>query len=145
MDRISGIVVFLLGTVIFWQSRTLSIGSLRAPGPGFFPTLLAFILCLLSICLIVPRRREEGRKGAASPRSVTRVVLVSVFLLAYFYFFEFLGFAIISFLLMASLFLVVAGKRWHTSILWAFVSTGLAYLLFDVLLKSNLPRGVFGI
>jgi hypothetical protein len=46
---------------------------------------------------------------------------------------------------MASLFLVVAGKKWHASIFWAFISTGLAYLLFDVLLKSPLPKGVFGV
>ena len=141
----SGIVVFVLGAIILWQGRNLSIGSLRAPGPGFFPTLLAFVLIGLSLCLIIPRRKGDDGKGPASRGSVTRVILVFLFLLAYFFFFEFLGFAILSFLLMASLFLVVAGMKWHVSILWAFISTGLAYLLFDVLLKSPLPKGVCGI
>jgi putative tricarboxylic transport membrane protein len=145
MDRISGVVVFTLATVILWQSRHLSIGSFRAPGPGFFPTLLAFVLIVLSLCLIIPRQKEEGRKETVSSRSLGRVTLVFLFLLTYFFFFNFLGFAVISFLLMASLFLVVAGKKWHASIFWAFISTGLAYLLFDVLLKSPLPKGVLGV
>jgi hypothetical protein len=70
--------------------------------------------------------------------------MLFVALLVYFVFLEYLGFVIMSFLLMAFCFIWVARQKWYTALFWAFVSIGLAYLLFDILLKSSLPRGVFG-
>jgi hypothetical protein len=63
---------------------------------------------------------------------------------AYFLLLEYLGFVVVSFLLMLFLFLWVGRQRWFVAFLSAAACIGLAYLLFDVLLKSNLPRGVFG-
>ena len=65
-------------------------------------------------------------------------------LVAYFLFLEYLGFVIVSFLLMFFLFLWVGRQRWYVAFLSAVICIGLAYVLFEILLKSNLPRGVFG-
>jgi hypothetical protein len=72
------------------------------------------------------------------------MLIVFAALVAYFLFLEYLGFVIISFLLMAFLFLWVARQKWYFALSSAVICIGLAYILFDVLLKSNLPRGVFG-
>jgi len=144
MDRVSGLVVFFLGVCILWQGRHLSVGSLRGPGPGFFPTLLATILMILSFFLILPRGKKEVEDQSFFSGSLKRVLMIFVALLVYFFLLEYLGFVIVSLLFMAFSFIVVASYRWHTALLWAFVSIGLAYVLFDVLLKSNLPKGVFG-
>jgi hypothetical protein len=141
-DRISGLIVFFLGIAILWQGRHLSIGTLRAPGAGFFPMLLAVMLMILSLVLVIPKNAEE--RSPFSARHLGRVSMLFVALLVYFAFLEYLGFVIMSFLLMAFCFIRVARQRWYAALFWAFVSIGLAYLLFDVLLKSNLPRGVFG-
>ena len=143
MDRISGLVVFCLGVCILWQGKHLSAGSLHGPGPGFFPTLLAAVLMILSLFLILPKGKEEEDHPFFSG-SVKRVLMVFVALLVYFSLLEFLGFVIVSFLFMAFSFIAVARYRWYSALLWAFVSIGLTYLLFEVLLKSNLPKGVFG-
>lgn len=141
-DRISGFIIFFLGIAILWQGRSLSVGSLRAPGPGFFPTLLAAILILLSAFLVISRPKSEGYSFSA--RHLGRVSMVFAALLVYFIFLEYLGFVIMSFLLMAFCFMWVDRQQWYTALFWAFVSIGLAYLLFDILLKSNLPRGILG-
>jgi putative tricarboxylic transport membrane protein len=143
-DRISGLIVFFLGIAILWQGRSLSIGTLRAPGSGFFPMLLAVTLMILSLLLVIPRARKEAGQSSFSAQHLGRVSMLFVALLVYFAFLEYLGFVIMSFLLMAFCFIRVARQKWYTALFWAFVSIGLAYLLFDILLKSSLPRGVFG-
>jgi len=143
MDRISGGVVFCLGVCILWQGRHLSVGSLHGPGPGFFPVLLAAVLMILSLFLILPKGKKEENSSFFSG-SVKRVLMMFVALLFYFALLEFLGFLIVSILFMAFSFIAIAYYRWYSALLWAFVSIGLTYLLFEVLLKSNLPKGVFG-
>ena len=144
MERKSGLVVFFLAVVILWQGRGLSFGGLHAPGPGFFPTLVAAVLVILSLFLIIPGGKGVKQESPLSASSFIRMLIVFVALVGYFFFLEYLGFVIISFLLMAFLFLWVARQKWYFAFSSAVICIGLAYILFDVLLKSNLPRGVFG-
>ncbi len=144
MERKSGLVVFFLAVVILWQGRGLSFGSLHAPGPGFFPMLIAAVLVILSLFLIIPAAKGVSEENPLSAHSTIRMLVVFAALVAYFFFLEYLGFVIISFLLMAFLFLWVARQKWYFALSSAVICIGLAYILFDVLLKSNLPRGVFG-
>ena len=144
MDRISGIVILLLGAAILWQGRHLTTGSLRSPGPGFFPSLLAAVMMLLALFLIVPRKKKESARESSAFPSIGRVSIVFIALLVYFFFLESLGFVIVSFFLMAFLFIVMACQKWHLALLQSFIFVGLAYVLFEVLLKSQLPRGVMG-
>jgi putative tricarboxylic transport membrane protein len=144
MDRISGIVVLLLGAAILWQGRHLTTGSLRSPGPGFFPFLLAAVMIILALFLIVPGKKKESARESSAFPSIGRVSIVFIALLVYFFFLESLGFVIVSFFLMAFLFIVMASQKWHLALLQSFIFVGLAYVLFEVLLKSQIPRGVMG-
>jgi putative tricarboxylic transport membrane protein len=144
VERKSGLVVFFLAVVILWQGRGLSFGGLHAPGPGFFPTLIAAVLIILSLFLIIPGAKGLREGNPLSASSFIRMLIVFAALVGYFFFLEYLGFVIISFLLMAFLFLWVARQKWYFALSSAVICIGLAYLLFDVLLKSNLPSGVFG-
>ena len=144
MDRISGLVVFLLAFAVFWQGRGLSIGSLHAPGPGFFPALIAAVLVILSLFLMIGGGKKEGEEDDVSGPAIIRMLVLFAALVAYFLFLEYLGFVIVSFLLMFFLFSWVGRQRWYVAFLSAVICIGLAYLLFEILLKSNLPRGVFG-
>jgi putative tricarboxylic transport membrane protein len=144
VNRISGLVVFLLAFTIFWQGRGLSIGSLHAPGAGFFPLLIAAVLLLLSLFLMIKGGKSQSEEDAVSAPAIIRMLLLFAALVAYFLLLEYLGFVIVSFLLMSFLFLWVGRQRWYVAGLSAVVCIGCAYLLFEILLKSNLPRGVFG-
>ena len=144
MERVNGLAVFLLAFVIFWQGRGLSVGNLHAPGPGFFPALIAGVLVLLSLVLMVRGGNREGEETPVTASSVLRMLLVFLALVGYFVLLEYLGFVIISFLLMSFLFLWVGRQKWYVALASAVICIGLAYVLFEVLLKSNLPRGVFG-
>jgi putative tricarboxylic transport membrane protein len=144
LERINGLVVLCIGILILWQGKGLSFGSPHAPGAGFFPALIGVILIVLALVLIV--RGDKGTEGGGrlSASSITRVLGVFAALLAYFLLLEYLGFVVVSFLLMAFFFLWVARQRWYVALSSAVLCIGLAYVLFDVLLKSSLPKGVFG-
>jgi putative tricarboxylic transport membrane protein len=142
MDRICGLVTFFLGAGILWQGSSLGMGSLRVPGPGFFPNLVAFLMMILSLFLVIPKSKGEF----PSDRFTIHVVIVFVVLLAYSFALEYLGFVVVSFLLMIYLFRAFGGSRkWYVAVLWALALVGMTYLLFEVLLEGNLPKGVFGI
>lgn len=145
MEKICGTVVFCLGLAIIWQGRELSFGTLSAPGPGFFPFLLAGVLMVLSVAVFFTRHATEGEDRFFTLSGLRRVGGVFLALIAYYVFLERLGFLLVSFLLMAFFFAFIAKYVWHKALICAFLSIGLAYVLFEVLLKSNLPKGVIGL
>ena len=144
MDRIYGFVVLSLGLAIFWQGKGLTVGSFRNPGSGLFPALIAGIMILLSLLLILFPQRQEKEAQPVSARSFLRISAVFVGLLLYALFLETLGFLIVSVALTTVLFIAFGSGRYGLAIVKAIVFTGLAYVLFEVFLKSNLPRGILG-
>ncbi len=145
MNRISGIVVLLLGTVILWQGSLLRMGSFRNPGPGFFPVLLAGLLIVLSIFLIIPATKAKKTFPPFWFQSLRRIIVVYGALLGYFFALEYLGFALSGFFLMMFLFVFIDRQKMKSAAVTAIIFMGLAYLLFNVILKSQLPGGVVGI
>ena len=144
MERLYGVVVFCLGMAILWEGRGLSFGSLRSPGSGMFPDLIAVLMMVLSAILMAVPPRTEGRGSAISGKVVVRIGSVFAALVLYSLLLELLGFLIVSLVLTTFLFAVFDSRKYWLAILRAFVLTGLSYVLFEVLLKSNLPRGVLG-
>ena len=144
MERVYGLVVFCLAVAILWDGRKLTFGTFRSPGSGMFPDLIAGLMLFLSLLLIFfPQKREDRSAGpSVSKKSVGRLFLVFTALFLYAIFLEPLGFVIVSFLLTILLFAVFGFQSYTGTVLKAFISTGLAYVLFEVLLKSNLPRGI---
>jgi putative tricarboxylic transport membrane protein len=144
MERVYGLMVLALGMAILWQGRNLSFGSFRNPGSGLFPSLIAGMIIILSLCLVIfpPRRESTGR--TFSSKAVARIAVVFVTLLLYAFFLELLGFLVVSFVTTTLLFAVFGSHKYGLAVLRAIVLTGLAYALFEILLKSNLPKGVLG-
>lgn len=134
-----------LGVAVLWQAMDMSIGSLGAAGPGFFPTLIALALIILSLFLIIPAE-EKGKeeRQRVSTRPAGRMLATFGALLFYFFFLETLGFVITCFLLLVFLFVACASLRWYSAVFAASLTTGVAYVMFEMLLKSDLPKGVLG-
>jgi hypothetical protein len=85
--------------------------------------------------------RERFGSGAI-PWPALLVVLGA--LLSYLLFLETAGFVLVTFLFLLLLFRL--GKTgWIKSCAWAVVTTSLAYALFRLWLKVQLPRGFFGL
>ncbi len=147
-DRASAVFWLFFSGLILWQASRLPFGTLRRPRPGFYPTILGGILAALSILFLIlslrPAEKDRGQERLFSSSSgLRRVVLAVVALLMFYGFFEMIGFLICTFLFLVLLFKTVEPQKWIVSILAsALISCG-AYLLFETILKSNLPRGLF--
>ena len=46
-------LLFSFGLLVFFNALSYDIGSLRAMGPGYFPTLLGGALCVISLLILI--------------------------------------------------------------------------------------------
>ena len=146
-DHWSGLVLFIFSAAFCWGSSQLSYGSVHKPGPGFFPRWLGIVLGAMSIGLIVKTTLKKGRTKTIRDLLDEKVrwEKIVIVLLALFLFgllVDYLGFLTVTFLFMGCLLLFVDRQSWRTVIGWALIGSIGSYLIFEVLLKLRLPKGL---
>jgi putative tricarboxylic transport membrane protein len=145
-DRISGIFWLLFSVFISIGSYRLGLGSLHQPGPGFLFFWTAAAMGILSIAVIVRawagRKAEEPGGPIFGRENVLKIILVLLALFLYAFFMETLGFIPITLLLFIFLLGMIEKKRWSFAVLVSVVVTGVSYLVFEIWLKSQLPKGL---
>jgi putative tricarboxylic transport membrane protein len=149
-DQWSGLVLSILAAFICWGAIHLPYGSIRNPGPGFYPLWLGIILGGMSIGLIINTTRQK--EGARVLRDIVsekirwwKVLLTVVALVFYGCVMNYIGFLLVTFLFMAFLLRSIDPQLWKAVFGWAFVGSGGSYLIFDIWMKLRLPKGFLGI
>ena len=115
----------------------------HVPGPGYFPTILAAILILLSVLLIVSSRHvSEASLGifarqnriifVAGGLTVTYLALLFVF-----------GFLIATPIYLIAILRFFRMTRWRSLLLTSVLTTAASYALFTTVLEVQLPSGLF--
>jgi hypothetical protein len=147
-DRVSGILLFLLGLGICWKSLTYPLGSLRRPGGGFFPLIASIFLMGLSAVITAQAfLSKDSEKDMRSPffqekKAPQRILLGFAALLGYRYLLPVIGFAPATcfFIFFLSRFL---GKySWKGCLFFSLITAVGAYYLFEVWLKIPMPRAM---
>jgi putative tricarboxylic transport membrane protein len=145
-DRFSGLFWFLFSLFVSYASYRLGLGSVNQPGPGFFFFWTGIAVALLSLVVVLKsfgtQAPEEGKEAPTGKRTTTKIILVLVALFLYAVLMEWLGFLIVTLLLFMFLLGVIEKKRWWFTLLVSLAVTVLAYLLFEVGLQSQLPKGI---
>lgn len=143
---VGSIVLVIIGLGITVGSRRYRFGSFEEPGAGFLPFFTGVCTILFaSIPLILSLKRGwmplrslwEGTKWY-------RAIVVTVTLFLFCFFLKTLGFVLASILLTACLFRLMYRPQWWVTILSSLAMTALFYVLFQVLLQSQLPKGFLG-
>ena len=149
-DQWSGILLLVIAGVICWGSLSLSYGHVHNPGPGFFPFWLGAILGAMALGLVL--KTTWQREGAKTLRAILsekvrweKVLFVVIALMLYGYLINFLGYLIVTFLLMAFLLRFIEPRPWKAVIMWTLIGTIGSYLVFDLWMKLRLPKGFLGI
>ncbi len=137
------------GLISIYGSTLLGLGTLREPGSGFLPFLAGCFIGIMSILVLLQsfmERKESRAKLASIWEGVNwhRPLIITVVVLAFILILERLGFILSSFLLIFVLLKSVEKFSWGKAILIPVLTLGCTYLLFDVFLKSSLPRGFLG-
>jgi putative tricarboxylic transport membrane protein len=147
-DRISGIFWLLFSAFISIESYRLGLGNLHQPGPGFIFFWTAFVMGILSIAVLIPAWTREKTGEPKAPifgkENVLKIILVLLSLFLYAFFMETVGFILITLLLFIFLIGIIEKKRWGLTIFVSVAVTGISYLVFEIWLKSQLPKGFLG-
>ena len=149
-DQWSGLVLLILAGIICSGSIFLPYGNIHNPGPGFFPLWLGIILGAMALGLVL--KTTWQREGAAKTlRDIVaekvrwgKVLFVIMALVLYGCLMDFLGYLIVTFLLMAFLLRFIEPHPWKSVIGWTLVGTVGSYLVFEVWMKLRLPKGFLG-
>jgi len=147
-DRKSSLVWLGFAGLVCVESLRLPLGSLHEPGPGFLPLLTGGLLGGLSVVCFLQAARGGSKDAEVAWYSRERwknLIWVLVALLVYAGILDFLGFVVSTFLLLVFLFRFgVTPQRW----IWAIGGGALAsvscYAVFELWLRTNLPKGILG-
>ncbi len=145
-DRSSSLLWLLFSLFVCWESRKLNIGTFHSPGPGLFPFWLAVILGGLSLLLFSLSFGSVSAGGEGIFKNIKwwKILLILVSLFAYSLVLEHLGFVLATFFLVILLIRIIERKNWIMVITVGVSSALLSYLVFQVWLQTQLPRGILG-
>lgn len=149
-DQWSGLALLILAGFICWGSAFLPYGNIHNPGPGFFPLWLGIILGAMAVGLVLRTTRQK--EGAKALRDILaekvrweKILFVLMGLVLYGSLMNFLGYLIVTFLLMAFLLRYIEPHPWKSVIGWTLLGSVGSYLVFEVWMKLRLPKGFLGI
>lgn len=141
---IAGVVLLVLGLAIAFGGLHYGWGSLDNPGAGFVPLLAGAAMAVFSAITLIQslvkgwRPLAELWAGARWQRPLIAIgclILYSVIL-------RDLGFLISSFILSLYLYRMLKPSGWTETLIAAVLTTLGFYLLFQVWLEVQLPKGV---
>jgi len=149
-EKWSSLVWLGIAIYICVGSLRLSLGSFHNPGPGFLSFYAGFILGGLALVVHLQSRKGPSAKRDAEPIWSNRqrrwkMVVTVVALLVYAVGMNYLGFLISTFIFLAFLLKVIEPQRWSVALFGSLVASGAFYLVFEMGLQSQLPKGLFQI
>ena len=144
-DLKSGLFFLCMGLIVCFLSYHLRVGSISFPGPGFMPLVAGAFLTLLSLALVLTQIfSKEAQEGWAIRISIRNVLIVIGGMWAYAFLLERIGFVFVTFAYVTLLLRFVDPQSWKKSLFGGAVASAASFLLFETLLKSNLPRTFLG-
>ena len=137
----------LFSLILCIESYRLNIGAIRNPGPGFFPFCVGLVMAGLSLIAIIQSERKCERKegsGHEEPFRWWNIAIILAAILVYALVLETVGFLICTFLFVSLLLKVVEPQSWKATILGGLIMAVSADILFNLILQSQIPSGIFG-
>jgi tripartite tricarboxylate transporter TctB family protein len=140
-DHVGGLAFIVAGALILAVSGDLPFGTLASPGAGMLPKLVIGLMMAFGVILLLRGGDSPllAETAWADLPHATRVVAISAAGIALY---TTLGFFVTMSLLLFGLTFAVERRPILNAALFSVGVAGIAYLLFNTLLKSPLPRGV---
>ncbi|OGP62765.1 MAG: hypothetical protein A2169_13160 [Deltaproteobacteria bacterium RBG_13_47_9] len=137
----SNFFLFLFSLFICFESYRINLGTLSSPGPGLYPFGAGLILGVLSLVQIFKSHFDGDEPVEIIKGKILKIPLVLFILIIYGIVLEQVGFLITTFGLLIFLLKIIVPQRWGRAFIAALLSTIVCYLIFEVWLKTQLPRG----
>lgn len=147
-DQSSSLFWLVIGIGIALCSLKYGFGNLHEPGPGFITFFAGAILIILSLSLFFSSFRDQKARPPLqtlwADLDPGKVLYVIVLLVAYTFFLKSIGFLISTFFLLFLLFRVKGTYRLKSIFLMSLLVTVGSYIIFEIWLKAQLPKGILG-
>ncbi len=147
-DIVSGFFWLIFSVFVSCESYKLGLGTLHQPGPGFLFFWTGVVVGILSVTIIIRSVRKESpdhaEKDSLGKWNLKKIILVLASLFLYTLFMESAGYLLVTLLLFLFLLGVVEKKGWRFAALVSVIVSIASYLVFEVALQSQLPRGLLG-
>lgn len=142
-DRIVSVVLIILSVLICLESSHLKLGTYHNPGPGFLPFGVGMVLGFLSFILFFQSFKEKQEKeNPLEEKRWKNIFLVLAFLFTYAFLIEKIGFVISTLLFVGAIMKIIEAKRWLVVIVVSVAASFGTYLIFEVWLQTQLPKGI---
>jgi putative tricarboxylic transport membrane protein len=142
-DRVAGTGLAALALLVLWESRALPFGTIRDPGAGAVPVLLALVLLLCSLAVVAAGAAAPSL--AAQPWTEWRHAVAILGACAFMALaLERLGYRLTILLTLLALLTVVERKGWIVAAVFALAFSLGTYFLFGRVLRVPVPQGPFG-
>lgn len=142
-------------TLFFWlclslfvciESWRLGLGKFNAPGPGFLTFGVSLLIILSVLFLFLKRTGKKAFKDAAplfKGKRIRDVTYTFIALLAYALLLDRLGFFLCVLFFVGFSLKIIRPQSWRVVLVMSIGVATLSYLLFDVWLTIQLPKGTW--
>ncbi|MGC8808787.1 MAG: tripartite tricarboxylate transporter TctB family protein [bacterium] len=148
-DQVSPLFWLAFGLLSAFGSIKLGLGTFREPGPGLLAFLASIFICLMALVilfqsLVLKRGFLNKLSTLWEGASWHRPLAIGVTLIVYIFILERVGFLLTSLIMLFIILKLVEKLPWtRTIVISLSISVG-TFLLFNKILKTTLPRGIFG-
>lgn len=141
-------VFIALGIIFCTGGLKYKLTHFGSPGAGFFPFLFGSVLIVLSIGLLAvsfigPKKPPE--RFFPQKKNLSKILLAVGALLVYILVLPYTGFSLITFLFIVFMLRFIEPTNWTPTLLAAFLTTAISFVLFELWLGVQLPRGFWRI
>jgi len=145
-DVCAGIGGIILSIIVWITSASFPSFAVSKAGPSYYPRLIAVIFAISSIALIIQALKNKEASNAFSAKEIKRFIMVFLVLACYYLGMKHLGYFsatfLAGFILALLIFHSLDKKTVFLSLINALIICGGVYVLFQILLKAPLPRGI---
>jgi putative tricarboxylic transport membrane protein len=142
-DHVAGGAFVVAGALVLAVSGDLPFGTLASPGAGMLPTLVVTLMTAFGLILFA-RARSSPRVADIDWTDLPHAVRIAAIAAAAAAIYEPLGFAATAAALLFTLIFVVERRPLLPALAFSIATPIAVYLLFSVLLRTPLPRGIVG-
>ncbi len=145
-NPIPSAILLGIGLLIAGGSLRYGFGSFEDPGPGFLPFFSGVVMAVFAAAILAQdARRRWNPLGELWKGARWRLpLLATVSLFVYTFLLRDLGFLISTFILMLYCFRMLDSSAWRKTLFAALATTVGFYLVFQVWLQAQLPKGFLG-
>ena len=137
-------LLFILGIVIIVVSLEYGFGALKQPGPGLYPFFLGLIIVPFSMVLVILGLKSKKAQPLFSRSSFITFSLMVISFVLWILSLPVLGYVISTFCVTFAFCKIMTLEGWLRPFILSACTALFVYLLFDVWLYIDLPRGMLG-